>query len=392
MFATPKTAAASTNPLLPVAVLVAGMLAAAGCDRPRSPGGEGQEEGGAQEQPARRSSGDTLTIKGSDTMVILAQRWAEAFMAKHSSATVQVSGGGSGTGIAALINGTTTLANASRAMEEEEKEQLLERRNARAVEVPVALDAIAIYVHKDNPIASLSLEQLQDLFRGKMESWKTLGPDLGRVVLYSRENNSGTYAFFKEKVLDDLDFAPHAQTLPGTAAVIQAVSRDVRGIGYGGIGYAEGVRTVPIRVGDQQTVEATLENAVSGRYPLARNLFVYAAGEPEGMAERFLEFILGPDGQRLVEGVGYYPLPREDRAASVAKVDEEAAQAEGDGEPPRGSTAEETGEGGGEGTPSNGATEAATTPRPRAGRESAPGGPTPVAEEAAAAGAGTGGS
>jgi len=309
----------------PAALLILATLVAA-CSGGRSRSAKADQEEGAGSN--RRSASSTLTIKGSDTMVILAQRWAEAFMQRHPDATVQVSGGGSGTGIAALINGTTTLANASRPMEPEEKGQVAERRGAAPVETAVALDAIAIYVHKDNPLEKLSLDQLAQIFRGRTEQWKEVGSDLGQIVLYSRENNSGTYAFFKEKVLDDLDFAPQAQTLPGTAAVIQAVSRDVRGIGYGGIGYAEGVRTVPIELPSGEAVEATMENAVSGRYPLARNLFIYAAGKPEGVAERFLTFVLGDEGQRLVEGVGYYPLPDPEDAPGDAEArakDEKAA-------------------------------------------------------------------
>ena len=274
-------------------------------------GGRGGGRGGGASRSGQ--SDGTLTIKGSDTMVILAQRWAEAFMQGNDGVSVQVSGGGSGTGIAALINGTTTLANASRRMEDVEKAQVTGRRGAAPVETAVALDAIAIYVHEDNPVPPLTLEQLEAIFRGKITQWREIGPDLGRIVLYSRENNSGTYAYFKEKVLDDLDFAPHAQTLPGTAAVIQAVSRDVRGIGYGGIAYADGVRLVPISAGAAGAVEATLENAVSGRYPLSRNLYVYSAGAPAGVAKRYLDFVLGAAGQRLVEGVGYYPLPGGER-------------------------------------------------------------------------------
>lgn len=256
-----------------------------------------------------REASQTITVKGSDTMVILAQKWAEAHMAKNPGATIQVSGGGSGTGIAALINGTTDLANASRPMKDKEKKQIKATRGAEPVEFRVAIDALAVYVHKDNALQSISLEQLNKIYRGELTNWKDLGGPDAKIVLYGRENNSGTYAYFKEHVLDDLDFAPTTQTLPGTAAVINAVTRDNSGIGYGGIAYAEGVRRVPVIGKDGQPVEPNMENAISGAYPLSRFLNVYSIGAPTGLAKSYLDFTLSAEGQKLVEGVGYYPLP-----------------------------------------------------------------------------------
>jgi phosphate transport system substrate-binding protein len=247
-------------------------------------------------------------------MVILAQRWAEGFMAANPGTTVQVSGGGSGTGIAALVNGTTDLADSSRAIKDRERDQIARARGAAPVEHRVALDTLGIYTHRDNPITSLTLAQLKQIFRGQITSWKDVGgPDRG-IILYSRENNSGTYAYFKEHVLEDEDFAPQAQTLPGTAAVINAVSRDVGAIGYGGIGFAGGVKIVPVAGEDGQPVEPTMENATGGRYPLARFLYVYSIGEATGVARQYLDFVLSPAGQRIVEGVGFYPLPLEPTA------------------------------------------------------------------------------
>ena len=276
-------------------------------DRPGAAGGgEGESQEGAQ---AATSGNQRLTIKGSDTMVVLAQRWAEAFMAKNPGTQLQVSGGGSGTGIAALVNGTTDLANASRTMKDREKEQLRESRGAAAHEVRVALDALAVYLNTSNPISSLTLTQLKGIYRGEITNWNEVGGPDRRIVLYSRENNSGTYAYFKEHVLEEEDFAVEAQTLPGTAAVINAVSRDEGGIGYGGIAYAEGVRAINLAAEGDEVVEPTMENATSGRYPLSRYLHIYSAGTPEGLAARYLEYVLSPEGQALVEGVGYYPLP-----------------------------------------------------------------------------------
>ncbi|MCS6797268.1 MAG: phosphate ABC transporter substrate-binding protein [Myxococcota bacterium] len=274
--------------------------------------GEGRSAGSNQESasgaPASPRQGQTLTIKGSDTMVILAQRWAEAFMAANPGTSVQVSGGGSGTGIAALMNGTTDLATSSRPMRDRERQELRRTRNVDAVETAVALDALAVYVHTSNSLPALTLEQLKAIYRGRIRNFREVGGPDRPIVLYSRENNSGTYAYFKEHVLGEEDFAPETQTLPGTSAVVNAVARDPNGIGYGGIAYAEGIRSVPLLGADGQPVEATLQNATSRRYPLARHLYIYSPGTPEGLARRFLDFVVSPAGQNVVEGVGYYPL------------------------------------------------------------------------------------
>ncbi len=263
----------------------------------------------------------TLTIKGSDTMVILAQRWAEQYMRQHPGATIQVSGGGSGTGIAALINGTTDVATASRTIKDQERRTIAELRGAEVTETKAALDALAIYVHEGNPVRSLSIEQLRRIYRGQVKNWSEVGGPDRRIILYSRENNSGTYAFFKERVLDDLDFAAEAQTLPGTAAVINAVSHDPGAIGYGGIGFGSGVRTVPVSDGDGPGIAPTMENATGGTYPLARYLHLYSVGEPSGLAGEFLSWVLSPEGQALVEATGFYPLPPE-ADATAARVAE----------------------------------------------------------------------
>lgn len=298
-------------------VLGSWLLAAAVC---ACSGGHGRSAPSEPASPGEQGSaagGGTLSVKGSDTMVILAQRWAEGFMAGHEGSTIQVSGGGSGTGIASLLGGTADIANASRPMNDRERASLSSDRHVEAVETRVALDALAVYVHRDNPVASLTMEQLAAVYRGQTTNWSELGGPDRPIVLYSRENNSGTYAYFKEHVLGGADFATTAQTLPGTAAVINAVSRDVGGIGYGGIGYAEGIRTVPIAGADGTIVEPTLENATSGRYPLSRHLFMYTAGPPTGLAAEFVSFVTSPEGQRLVAEAGFYPLPADGGSATA---------------------------------------------------------------------------
>jgi phosphate transport system substrate-binding protein len=248
--------------------------------------------------------------------LILAVALAVSSCTSGKSRELQVSGGGSGTGVAALINGTADLANASRPIKDKERKQLAKRRGVEAQEFRVALDSLAVYVPAANKIEALSIPQLKKIFRGQTTNWKDVGGEDRPIVLYSRENNSGTYAYFKEHVLDNEDFAATAQTLPGTAAVINAVSKDAGGIGYGGIAYSEGVRTVKVAPADGDPVEPTMENATSGKYPLSRFLNIYSAGAPSGIAKEYLDFVLSAEGQKVVEGVGYYPLPKEATAAA----------------------------------------------------------------------------
>src|SRR5262245_3503979 len=188
-----------------------------------------------------------ITVKGSDTMVILVQRWAESYMGSHKGAIVQVTGGGSGTGIAALINGTTDVCMASRPMKDDEKRKLRDRYQTMGVEIPVAKDGLSIYLNDQNPVKELTIEQLRGIYTGAITSWKDLGGKDAPITLYGRQNNSGTYVYFKDHVLGGRDFSARCQTLPGTAAVVNAVAKDKNGIGYGGAAYAKGVREVAIQ-------------------------------------------------------------------------------------------------------------------------------------------------
>jgi phosphate transport system substrate-binding protein len=261
--------------------------------------------------PAPAPEKTTLTLKGSDTMVILGQRWAEDYMKGHPGVSVQVTGGGSGTGIAALINGTTDICEASRPMKDKEKEDTQAKRGAPAVETKVALDALAVYVNEKNPLKEISIPALRKIYVGDTTSWKDVGGPNHALVLYGRENNSGTYGYFKEHVLENKDFAASVQTLAGTSAVASAVKGDVFGIGYGGIAYLEGIRALKVKKDDtSEAITPSLETAQSGTYPIARFLYFYTAGEATGLAKRFIEWVKGPDGQKVIEVVGYYPLPK----------------------------------------------------------------------------------
>jgi phosphate transport system substrate-binding protein len=251
-----------------------------------------------------------ISIKGSDTMVILGQRWVEAYMKKNPDVTIQVTGGGSGVGIAALINGTTDIAEASRPMKDAEKSQLQQKRGLATYELPVALDGLAVYVNERNPIKELTLEQLRKIYTGSVKNWKDVGGNDERILLYGRENSSGTYAYFKEHVLENADYYPTTQTLPGTAAVINAVSKDARGIGYGGIAYLKGVKALKVKKDNSVPgVEPTLENVQKNIYPISRFLYWYLAGQPKDQIKKLTEWVASAEGQAVVQDVGYYPLP-----------------------------------------------------------------------------------
>ena len=254
----------------------------------------------------------SITIKGSDTMVILGQKWAETYMKKNPGANIQVTGGGSGVGLAALINGTTDIAESSRPMKDTEKTQLQQKRGVPTVELAVALDGLAVYVHGSNPIQELSLEQLEKIYTGVVKNWKDVGGNDERIILYGRENSSGTYAYFKEHVLKNADYYPTTQTLPGTAAVINAVSKDLRGIGYGGIAYLKGVKALKVKK-DNSTpaVEPSLENVQKNIYPISRFLYWYLAGQPKDQIKKLTDWVVSTEGQAVVTDVGYYPLSAE---------------------------------------------------------------------------------
>jgi phosphate transport system substrate-binding protein len=291
--------------LLVVGALLALTLVLALRCRRESPPGEQVAAPGAP-APAGAS---TVTVKGSDTMVILGQRWAEEYMKRNPGVTVQVTGGGSGTGISALINGTTDIASSSRTMKTAEKTQVSQKAGADAVEIPVAKDGVSVYVHKDNPIAEITFDQLKGIYTGKIAGWKEVGGKDQKIVIYSRENSSGTYVFFKEHVLGGTDFAPTAQTLPGTAAVANAISKDRGGIGYGGIAYGEGIKLLPVKrsTGDK-AVPVSKETIADGSYPLSRPLYFYSRGQPLGAPKAFIDWTLSEEGQGVVEKVGYFPL------------------------------------------------------------------------------------
>lgn len=250
-----------------------------------------------------------ITIKGSDTLLLLGQRWSEVFMSKNPDVSIQVTGGGSGVGIAALINGSTDICEASRSMKPSEIDKLKERFNSAGVEIKVARDGLSVYVNDDNILTELSMDQLKQIYLGKITNWKDVGGQDARIIMYGRENSSGTYAFFREHVLANQDFAAQVQTLPGTAAVVHAVAKDKAGIGYGGAAYAKGVKFLKIKKDDKSPAyEPTLENVKSGQYPLSRYLFWYLRNKPTGDLKKLVDFVLSAEGQEIVSKVGFFPV------------------------------------------------------------------------------------
>lgn len=244
-----------------------------------------------------------ITVKGSDTMVILAQRWAEKYMQKNPNVTVQVTGGGSGTGISALINGTTDICNSSRPMKASEKEKLKQRFGTLGVEIKAAKDGLAVYLNEKNKINDLTLDQVRDIYLGKITNWKQVGGEDAKIIVYGRENNSGTYVYFKDFVLGGQDYVATMQSMPGTAAVVNAVAKDKNAIGYGGAAYGKGIKFARIN-----GYEPNAENVKSGKYPITRFLYMYVRTKPTGALKDYIDWILSEEGQSIVTKVGYFPV------------------------------------------------------------------------------------
>jgi phosphate transport system substrate-binding protein len=253
-----------------------------------------------------------ITVKGSDTLLILAQKWAEVYMGQHADVKISVTGGGSGTGFAALQNQTTDLCDASRKAKSAEIASCIKAFGSRPTEYKVALDGLSVYVNPENPLKELTVAQVGDIFTGKITNWKEVGGPDEHISLYSRENSSGSYEFFKEHVLKSQDFAASAQTMPGTAAIVQAVLKDKGGIGFGGAAYGGGTKSLSIKKDDTSpAIDPTEENVENQTYPIWRYLYVYVNPVlDKGEIAAYLNWIRSDDGQKCVKDVGYFPLPK----------------------------------------------------------------------------------
>ena len=274
---------------------------------------------GKKTDSAGGSSAATLTIQniGSDTMVNLAQAWAEAYGKVVPGVSVEVSGGGSGIGMAALLNGTCDIANSSRHIEPEEVEKAKAKYNGEAKETKVGYDALAIYVHPSNPLNEISIEELSELYRegGKFEKWSDLGvaipgaPD--EVVRVSRQNNSGTYHYFREAVVGKkADFKKGSRDLNGSKDVVALIEGTPSAIGYSGIGYrTDKVKVLKIsKKKGEPSVEPTIETTLNKTYPIARPMFFYTPPNPPEHVTKYIAWVLAPDGQALIKDKGYIPL------------------------------------------------------------------------------------
>jgi phosphate transport system substrate-binding protein len=259
-------------------------------------------------------SAQTIENKGSDTLVNLALAWAEAYTALRPDVRISVTGGGSGTGIAAMINGTVDIANASRAMKQVEVDAAKEN-GITPVEHTVAGDAIAVVVHPDNPVDELALQQISDIYTRQITNWSEVGGEDRPIVLLSRESNSGTYVYFLENVVrqgdkeSDLLFSPDTLLMPSSEGISAEIRQNPNAIGYDGLGYVTPDQKVIAVARDAggPYVLPSMATVNDGSYPIARSLFMYTAGEPEGEIKTFLDWVLR-DGQALVSDLGFVPL------------------------------------------------------------------------------------
>jgi phosphate transport system substrate-binding protein len=286
--------------------ILAAALVLAGCRGGR--GGTGDQAGAGLDR--------AIQNKGSDTLVNLALAWAEAYREVEPTISIAVTGGGSGTGIASLLNGTVDLANSSRDISENE---IVTAANLGIDirEYVVAIDAIAIIVHLDNPVEELTLNQLADIYTGRITNWRDVGGNDAPIILLSRETNSGTHVYFLEEVvrLGDREnrdiFAPETLLMPSSVGITSELRRNPNAIGYEGLGYVDESHEKVIRVAESDGwpyVPPSLETAATGDYPIARNLYIYTAGEPTGEIARYLDWILSPVGQAIVRELGFVPV------------------------------------------------------------------------------------
>jgi phosphate transport system substrate-binding protein len=251
-----------------------------------------------------------ITVKGSDTMVQLMSTLAENYMKQNAGSQVSVTGGGSGTGIAALLNGTTDIASSSRDIEQKEKDQFAQK-NLNSNPVSIANDGVAIVVHKDNPVNELTMEQLAKIYTGEYTSWKDVGGPDQPIDVYSRENSSGTYKFFQEHVMAKKDYVKTAKLMPSTQTIIQSVTDGKWAIGYSGLGYTKGanVKILGIKKDDKSPAIMPSDKTVLDKtYSVARPLFLIFNGTPQDEMKKFLDFCLSDAGQKIVEETGYVKI------------------------------------------------------------------------------------
>jgi phosphate transport system substrate-binding protein len=276
----------------------------------------GRTDTAVSAEPASRA----IQNKGSDTLVNIALAWAETYRVVDPTVSIAVTGGGSGTGIAALINGTVDIANASRPMKDGEIEEA-QANGIEPVEHVVAIDALAVIIHPDNPVSRLTIDQLADMYTGRITNWQDVGGNDAPIVLLSRETNSGTHVYFLEEVVrkgesDSEDiFAPQTLLMPSSVGITSELRRNPNAIGYDGLGYVDPEHEKVLAIApnaDSPYVSPSAATAASGDYPLSRPLFMYTAGEPTGVVAEYLDWIFSAAGQDIVAQLGFVPLPTSD--------------------------------------------------------------------------------
>ncbi len=271
---------------------------------------------GSKDKISQGDASQTIQVEGSDTMVNLAQAWSEKYQQDNAEVTIEVSGGGSGVGISSLIQGLADMANASRKMKAKETARAKSELGVTPVEYIVGQDALAVYVHKDNPLNEITVAQLEAIYAdgGTISKWSELGIEIpggsDEIVRISRQNNSGTYAYFREAVLQDNDFKLGSIDLSGSSDVVSMVEKTASAIGYSGMGYAtDDVKMLNNNTTDDgEAVAPTADNVINGTYPIARPLLIYTAGEPNETLKNYLAWILGENGQAIVSEMGYVPV------------------------------------------------------------------------------------
>jgi phosphate transport system substrate-binding protein len=315
-----RTLFTSTSRLLAAVAISAALVV--GCSKSDNGGGGAPAaSGAAQAASGKKQKQQSIQNIGSDTMVNLAQAWAEDYGKVAPGVSVEVSGGGSGVGIAALINGTAEIANSSRQIEPEEAEKAKKASGKEPKEFLVGYDGLAIFVHKDNPITEISMEDLGEIYResGKIESWgqigvaKIPGAQNEKIIRVSRQNNSGTYHYFREVVVGKkADYKAGSLDMNGSKDVVELVGKTPGAIGYSGLGYATpAVKIVKVAKKKGETsILPSIATVLDKSYPIARPLYMYTPGEPSENAKKYLEWIMSDAGQKVVEKSGYVPLPK----------------------------------------------------------------------------------
>jgi phosphate transport system substrate-binding protein len=292
-------------------ILLAGALLQTGCGK--------SDTGGDSGGGSKKAQKTVIQNIGSDTMVNLAQAWSEEYDKAEPSVSVEVSGGGSGIGVAALLNKTADIANCSRRMEPEEMEKA-KKVGEDPKEFMVGYDALSIYVHKSNPLNEISMEELGEIYKegGKTTKWSELGVKLpegqdDKIIRVSRQNNSGTYAYFREAVVGKKnDFRSGSLDMNGSKDVVELVSKTPGAIGYSGMGYATpNVKVVKVsKKKGEPSVAPTIDTTLDKTYPIARPMFMYTPGEPSPQVKKFIDWVMSAPGQKIVETTGYVPLPK----------------------------------------------------------------------------------